>query len=100
MLHDFRKAGIILSRVQRLQGVEVHVNESRHMERADHIFVGIKIYARLSADARIHLGEQGCRDLDKIDAAQIGRCSKAGHIADHTAAEGCEHVFAVKMMLN
>ena len=58
------------------------------MERADHIFVGIKIYARLSADARIHLGEQGCRDLDKIDAAQIGCCSKTGHITDYTAAEG------------
>ena len=38
----------------------------------------------------------GLSDLDKIDAAQCRFCSKTGHIADHTAAEGREHVFAVK----
>ena len=35
------------------------------MERPYHILVGIKIHARLSADAGIHLGQKGGGDLNK-----------------------------------
>ena len=38
------------------QNGHVRVYKFRHMEGADHIFVGIKINPRLSADPGVHLG--------------------------------------------
>ena len=46
------------------------------------------IDAGLAADGGIDLGQQGGGDLDEGDAALVAGGGKAGHVADHAAAQG------------
>jgi len=76
-LHGLCKTAVILTRLQRRQCCKIHIYQPGHMERAHHILILIKINACFSTDAAVHLGKQCGRDLDKINAAQIGSCRKA-----------------------
>ena len=64
----------------------IRVYKLRHVESAYHIFVGIKVYTGLSAYSGVHLGQQCCRDLDKIHAAEIGCSHKSAEVSRDTAA--------------
>ena len=76
------------------------VNQLRHMESANHVLIGIKIYAGLTANAGIHLGKQSGRYLNKTNAAQVGCRGKSTEISDHTATQSNQHIIPVIMVLN
>ena len=59
----------------------------RLVEGADQVLAARGVDAGLAADAGIHLGQQGGRDLHEGQAAQRGGGGEAGEVADHAAAE-------------
>ena len=70
------------------------------MKGPHHVFIGVKVYARLSADAGIHLGQQGGGNLDKINSPKIGGCCKAAEISSDATSQSSQHILAVKMFSN
>ena len=67
------------------------------MEGPHHILVIGEIHARLAPDGRIHLGKEGRRHLDEIDAPEVGGRCVAGQIPDHAPAQSNEQVCPVEM---
>ncbi len=53
VLHHLGKSRIELSVVQFLKCSHIHVDKLRHIERAHHVFVAVKIDACLSTDAAV-----------------------------------------------
>ena len=70
------------------------------MKSSDHVFVLVKVHTCLAAYTAVHLREKCCRDLDKVNASEIRRCSKSGEIAYHTAAKRNHKTLAVKLILD
>ena len=97
VFYHLSHAGRILFRGQGAEHGHIAVDHAGHMEGTHHVFVGEKIHSRLSADAAVHLGEQGCGNLNERDAPQIGGGREAAQISDHASAQGYQHIFAVKM---
>ena len=85
---------------KRLKRIDIGKYQLRHMKRANHIFVRVKINARLAANAAVHLGKKRRRNLHEGNAAQIGRRRESAEIAHNSAAECCQHIVAVKMVQN
>jgi hypothetical protein len=50
---------------------------------------------RLAAYRRVHLGQQCRGHLHKRHTAHVAGRGKAGHVADHAAAQGKQHRLAV-----
>ena len=80
------------ARRQAGQRVEVGQHQSGLMKGADQILAARRVDGGLAADRRIHLRQQGRRDLDEVDAALVDRRGEARQIADHAAAEGDHNV--------
>ena len=68
------------------------------MESPYHILVVIKIHPCFPADAGIHLGKKGRRDLYKTDTPEIAGRRKARHIPRNSSAESYQQIMAVKVM--
>ena len=77
------------------QRVDVGEHQAGLVEGADHVFGVTAVDRRLAADGTVHLGEQRCRNLDVIDAAERGRRGETGEIADDAAAERDQRRLAV-----
>ena len=88
--HAVRKGAVR----QGSEHVRVDEHEPRLIERADEVFALGQINAGLAANRGIHLREQRGRDLAQRHTAQEGRRGKAGDVADNTAAERDDQVFA------
>ena len=87
VLHHFGEPRRQLAVGQGLQRVGIRDHAQRLVEGAHEVLATRVIDARLAADGRIHLGEQGRRHLDEIDAALIDRRGEAGDVADDAAAK-------------
>jgi hypothetical protein len=77
-----------LSRGKRLQGMGVNYYRARLMECAHEIFASRKVDSGLPADACVYLGQKGCRNLNEVDSAQIGRRHESSQVSQHAAANG------------
>ena len=100
VLDDLRHAGGKLFCWQRVQRSGIHIHHTGHVKRSDHVFILLKIDTGLAADTAVHLSQERCRNLEKIDAPQVGGCDESGQIAHNTAAQGDEQVAAIKMVLD
>ena len=69
------------------EGIEIGEHRGRLMESADQILTARMIHAGLAADRRIHLRQQGRRNLDEIDAALIARGGKPRDVAHDATAQ-------------
>jgi hypothetical protein len=90
----FDDLGITGAQFTRRQGCEragVRKHQARLVEGAEQVFAGARIDRRLAAHRAVDLSQQGCRDLDEIDAAQQRRRGKSRDIADHPAAQRDQH---------
>ena len=85
MFQHLSHSGIVLSVVKRPERCYIHVHKPGHVERADHILVLVQIHARLSANAAVHLCQEACGNLDKINAPQISGRRISGDISYHPA---------------
>ncbi len=92
---DFGQTCRQLPRGQGGQAVEVAQHQAWLVERADHVLALGVVDGRFAAHAGIDLGQQRGRDLHEGHAAHIAGSGKAGHVANHAAAQGKEHGFAV-----
>jgi hypothetical protein len=90
-------AGPHLARVERRQHVEVGQHQARLMECAHQILATGCVDGGFAADRRVHLSQQGGRDLNEVDAALVDRRREAREVADHAAAEGCDDVAPVQL---
>ena len=70
------------------------------MKGADHIFILLEIDTCLAADTAVYLGQERCRKLDKINAAQIGCGRISGHVTGNASAKGNNIVLSVKLFNN
>ena len=70
------------------------------MESPYHVFIRIKVHPCFSANAAVHLGKKGRRNLYKGDSPQIGRGSKPTQISGNTSSKSYQHIAAVKLFLN
>ena len=73
---------------QRVQGVEVHEDTGRRVERPDEVLAFGGVDAGLAADGGVHHAEQAGGHVDDLDAAQPGGGHEAGQVGDGAAADG------------
>ena len=95
VLDDLGQPGAQLAQRQRAQRVQVADHALRLVERADHVLADRVVDGGLAAHRRIHLRQQRGRHLHERHAAHVARGGKAGHVADHPAAQREEHGLAV-----
>ena len=69
VLDDLGVTGAHLSRVQRLQSLDVRQHQARLVEQADQVLALRRVDAGLAAHRAIHLRQQGRRHLHEIEAA-------------------------------
>ena len=84
---------------QRREGVWVDEHPAGLVERADEVLALGEVHRRLAADARVDGREQGGRQLDHPDAAQIDRRGEADEVAGDAAAQRGEDALAVEFQL-
>jgi hypothetical protein len=65
---------------------------------ADQIFSGRQIDPNLASHGTIHLCEQGGRNLDEVETAQVRGGDKPSEISNHTPTQGHDEGFAFKPM--
>ncbi|CDD99826.1 unknown [Roseburia sp. CAG:471] len=70
------------------------------MECTHHIFILFKIHTGFSTHTAVYLCQKRCRNLNKINTAQIGSCRISGKISGYTAAKSCQDIFSRIVMLN
>ena len=87
MLGDLGQPGPELGRGQSCQSADVGQHRTGLLERADEILALGQIDAGLAADGGVDHRQQACGAKDEVDAAQIGRGDKPGHIAGHPSAQ-------------
>ncbi len=80
---------------QRIQRVGIGQHQFWLPEGAHHVLAAWMVDARLAADGRIHLRQQGRWNLDEGYAALIGRGGESSQVANHPAAERNERRAAV-----
>ena len=83
----FGQAGGQLARGQGVQHGHVGQHCARLVKRADHIFAQRVIDGGFAAHRGIHLRQQGGGNLDERRAALVAGGGKAGHVANHPAAQ-------------
>jgi hypothetical protein len=85
---DFGKSRRQLAFWQGVQRSGVDQHSIRLIERTDHVLAQRMIDAGLAAHRRVHLGQQGSRNLNEVHTALITGGCEPGHIPDHAAAQG------------
>ena len=87
VLVDLGQPGGKFTRRQRVQHVQICQHHPGLPEGTDHVLAGRMIDGRLAADRRVHLRQQGRRNLHKRRTALPAGSSKTGHVSDHPAAQ-------------
>ena len=87
VLDDLREAGAELPVGQRDDDVGIHEDEARLVEGADQVLGAGMVDRGLAADRGVHLGEDGRRELDEVEAAHVGGGHEPREVADGSAAE-------------
>jgi hypothetical protein len=87
VLDDFRQPGAQFTIWERAQGIGVRDHGDGLVEGANQVLAAGVVYAGFPAHRRIHLREQGSRDLHVVHAALVASRCKPGDIADHPPAE-------------
>ena len=100
MFQDFRHAAGILPVIQGFQNGQIDIYKPGHVKCPHHIFIPVEIHPRLTADTAVHLCQQGCGNLYKINSPQISSCRIASQIPRNTASQSDEHILAVQIVFN
>ena len=100
VLDDLPEPRRDLARRQCPQAVEIHDDGVGLVECADEVLAERMVDGDLTSDARVHLCEEGRRQLHERHAAHVSRGNKARKITDDAAAERKDRRFAVKSQLN
>ena len=82
---------------QRVQHFRIDEHFLRLIESPDQILPSCQIDADLAADATVHLGQQGSRDLDERHAAQEAGSRKTCEIPDDASTQGNDQFTAVQL---
>ena len=77
----------ILARRQAVHRAQIAQHKARLIKRANQIFTRREIDAHLAADRTVHLRQQCCGRLHKIDPPQINRRDKSRQVPDDSAAQ-------------
>ena len=95
VFHHLGIAGEQLAPRQGGERVQIGQHEARLMEAADEVLALRRVDSGLAADGAVHLGQQGGRDLDEVDAAQKDAGREARQIADDPAAQRDQQALAL-----
>src|SRR6185369_5505882 len=96
VLDDLAQPAQVLPLRQGVQGGDVDQDRARLVEGADQVFSLGMVDAGLSTYAGVDLGQKRGGNLDEGDAAQVTGGGKAGHVADHAAAQRHDEGAAVQ----
>src|SRR5581483_3754723 len=81
------KARSKLSFWKRGEHLGVNQNRTRLVKGPDQVLPGLEIHACLTANRRVHLRQNGCRDLNDVDPAHVDGGEEPGYIADNPTAQ-------------
>src|SRR5690606_37131303 len=85
-----------LARRQGFQVIDIDLDRNRLIKRADHVLAQWVVHARLAADRRIDLGQQGGGYLHEPDSTHIAGRGKSAHVSDDTAPQRDQHSLTVE----
>ena len=76
------------------QGRDVDDDLGRLVEGADQVLALRQVHGCLAADRRVDLGDEGRRDVDDRDAAQVRGREEPGGVTQGTSADGHDGLIA------
>jgi hypothetical protein len=91
--------GAELTTREGLKGSKIDYHYARLVKGADKVLPAAEVHARLSADAGINLGEEGCGNLHEIHASEERGSSEPGHVTDDPAAESYQNAAPVEPLV-
>ena len=93
-LDRLAEGGPPLALGERPQHRDVDDHGHRLVERADQVLALGQVDAGLAADRRVDLGDEGRRDVDDRDPAQVRRREEPGRVAQRAAADRHDRLVA------
>src|SRR6185369_11236158 len=80
MLDGFTPPGSKLSLRQSLQSSDINQHQARLMKCADQVLAAGQVYPGFAPDGSVDLRQQSRRNLNEVDAAQIGRRRESSQV--------------------